>query len=142
VTQSRRQLMAGSTQWGTLDIAAIEKFVVSANVGFLAQGPTHPIGQKRSSGLMSRSRQSGLVVLRFAALRLQTQCHVAKFEPVRFWQRPKRVNNSATLAIPCCESISVCPAHHLIDPFGSQLRFDHYARRSLCRGLFQTLIAA
>ena len=39
------QLMAGSTQWGTRHIAAIEKFVVSANVGFLAQGPTHPIGQ-------------------------------------------------------------------------------------------------
>ncbi len=37
--------MAGSTQWGTRHIAAIEKFVVSANVGFLAQGPTHPIGQ-------------------------------------------------------------------------------------------------
>jgi len=40
-----RLLMAGSTQWGTRHIAAIEKFVVSANVGFLAQGPTHPIGQ-------------------------------------------------------------------------------------------------
>lgn len=40
--------MAGSTQWGTRHIAAIEKFVVSANVGFLAQGPTHPIGHNRS----------------------------------------------------------------------------------------------
>ena len=39
--------MAGSTQWGTRHIAAIEKFVVSANVGFLAQGPTHPIGQNQ-----------------------------------------------------------------------------------------------
>ena len=37
---------AGSTQWGTRHIAAIEKFVVSANVGFLAQGPTHPIGHQ------------------------------------------------------------------------------------------------
>ena len=41
------QLMADSTQWGTRRIAAIEKFVVSANVGFLAQGHTHPIGQER-----------------------------------------------------------------------------------------------
>jgi len=36
--------VADSTQWGTRRIAAIEKFVVSANVGFLAQGHTHPIG--------------------------------------------------------------------------------------------------
>ena len=40
-------VMAGSTQWGTRHIAAIEKFVVSANVGFLAQGPTHPIGHNQ-----------------------------------------------------------------------------------------------
>ena len=39
---------ADSTQWGTRRIAAIEKFVVSANVGFLAQGPTHPIGHQPS----------------------------------------------------------------------------------------------
>ena len=38
---SERQVMAGSTQWGTRHIAAIEKFVVSANVGFLAQGAIH-----------------------------------------------------------------------------------------------------
>ena len=42
-------VVAGSTQWGTRHIAAIEKFVVSANVGFLAQGPTHPIGHNRPS---------------------------------------------------------------------------------------------
>ena len=41
-------VVAGSTQWGTRHIAAIEKFVVSANVGFLAQGPTHPIGHQPS----------------------------------------------------------------------------------------------
>jgi hypothetical protein len=38
--------VADSTQWGTRRIAAIEKFVVSANVGFLAQGHTHPIGHQ------------------------------------------------------------------------------------------------
>ena len=38
---------ADSTQWGTRRIAAIEKFVVSANVGFPAQGHTHPIGHNR-----------------------------------------------------------------------------------------------
>ena len=37
---------ADSTQWGTRRIAAIEKFVVSANVGFLAQSPTHPLGHQ------------------------------------------------------------------------------------------------
>jgi hypothetical protein len=42
-----RPVVADSTQWGTRRIAAIEKFVVSANVGFLAQGHTHPIGQER-----------------------------------------------------------------------------------------------
>jgi hypothetical protein len=40
-------VVADSTQWGTRRIAAIEKFVVSANVGFLAQGQTHPIGHNR-----------------------------------------------------------------------------------------------
>jgi hypothetical protein len=30
-----RRVMAGSAQWGTRRIAAIEKFVDSANVGFL-----------------------------------------------------------------------------------------------------------
>jgi hypothetical protein len=44
---AHRPLLAGSTQWGTRHIAAIEKFVVSANVGFLAQGPTHPIGHNQ-----------------------------------------------------------------------------------------------
>jgi len=44
---SHRRQMADSTQWGTRRIAAIEKLVVSANVGFLAQGHTHPIGQER-----------------------------------------------------------------------------------------------
>jgi len=48
---SERQVMADSTQWGTRRIAAIEKFVVSANVGFLAQGHTHPIGQLPTFGL-------------------------------------------------------------------------------------------
>lgn len=44
-------LLADSTQWGARRIAAIEKFVVSANVGFLEQGHTHPIGHEQPLGL-------------------------------------------------------------------------------------------
>ena len=46
-----RPVVADSTQWSTRRIAAIEKFVVSANVGFLAQGHTHPIGHNPPVGV-------------------------------------------------------------------------------------------
>ena len=37
--------MAVSTQWGTRHIAAVEKSWGLANVGFLAQEPTHTLGR-------------------------------------------------------------------------------------------------
>jgi hypothetical protein len=53
-SEDDEQVVAGSTQWGTHHIAAIEKFVVSANVGFLAQGPTHPIGHQPPVAVTSK----------------------------------------------------------------------------------------
>ena len=57
---SLRPHLADSTQWGARRIAAIEKFVVSANVGFLEQGHTHPIGHNQPLKTSSFSGPSRL----------------------------------------------------------------------------------
>ena len=64
--------MADSTQWGTRRIAAIEKFVVSANVGFLAQGHTHPIGHRTANIARDSGHTSRLLDVRMIGVVIRT----------------------------------------------------------------------